>query len=41
LLEDSALREHMAENCRSIALAEYSIEQQTDRYIALYQGLLG
>jgi glycosyltransferase involved in cell wall biosynthesis len=41
LLEDSALREQMAQNCRSIALAEYSIEQQADRYIALYQGLLG
>jgi glycosyltransferase involved in cell wall biosynthesis len=41
LLEDSALRHQMAENCRTIALAEYRIEQQTDRYIALYQGLLG
>jgi glycosyltransferase involved in cell wall biosynthesis len=40
LLEDSALRERMAQNCRAIALAEYSIKQQTDRYIALYQGLL-
>jgi glycosyltransferase involved in cell wall biosynthesis len=41
LLEDQALRHQMAENCRTIALAEYSIRQQTDRYIALYQGLLG
>jgi glycosyltransferase involved in cell wall biosynthesis len=40
LLEDSALRHQMAENCRTIALAEYTIEQQADRYIALYQGLL-
>jgi glycosyltransferase involved in cell wall biosynthesis len=40
LLEDSARRHQMAENCRSIALAEYTIGQQADRYIALYQGLL-
>jgi glycosyltransferase involved in cell wall biosynthesis len=41
LLEDASLRHQMAENCRTIALAEYRIEQQADRYIALYQGLLG
>jgi glycosyltransferase involved in cell wall biosynthesis len=48
LLKDQHLRQQMAQNCRSIALAEYRIEQQTDglrptgghRYIALYQGLL-
>jgi glycosyltransferase involved in cell wall biosynthesis len=40
LLEDSALRQKMAHNCRMIALAEYSLEQQADRYIALYQSLL-
>jgi glycosyltransferase involved in cell wall biosynthesis len=41
LLEDSSLREHMAQNCRAIALAEYSIERQAGQYILLYQGLLG
>ncbi len=41
LLENNNLREKMGENCRSIALAEYSLEQQRDRYIHLYQSLLG
>jgi glycosyltransferase involved in cell wall biosynthesis len=40
LLEAQSRRTQMAHNCRTIALAEYTIEQQTDRYIALYQGLL-
>jgi glycosyltransferase involved in cell wall biosynthesis len=40
LLENSALGHQMAQNCRSIALAEYRIEQQIDRYIAFYQRLL-
>jgi hypothetical protein len=41
LLENHHLRETMGENCRSIALAEYSLEQQSDRYIQLYRSLLG
>jgi glycosyltransferase involved in cell wall biosynthesis len=41
LLENHHLRETMGENCRSIALAEYSLEGQSDRYIQLYRSLLG
>ncbi|NJR57005.1 MAG: glycosyltransferase [Acaryochloris sp. CRU_2_0] len=40
VLEDPDLLCQMAQNCRAIALAEYRIEQQADRYIALYQELL-
>jgi glycosyltransferase involved in cell wall biosynthesis len=41
LLEDNHLRETMGKNCRSIVLAEYTLEQQSDRYIQLYRDLLG
>ena len=37
LLEDDSLRYKMSENCRSIAVEEYSIELQAQRYIALYK----
>lgn len=39
LLEDHSLRQQMGENCRSIALAEYSLELQAKRYIELYTQL--
>lgn len=37
LLEDKELRDRMGENCRQIALKEYSLELQAKRYIELYQ----
>ncbi|MDJ0744590.1 MAG: glycosyltransferase family 4 protein [Xenococcaceae cyanobacterium MO_167.B27] len=36
LLEDTNLREKMSQNCRNIAIQEYSIELQAQRYIELY-----
>ncbi|KYC36859.1 glycosyl transferase [Scytonema hofmannii PCC 7110] len=41
LLEDDSLRDRMKQNCRVIALAEYSLELQTQRYIQLYHQVLG
>jgi len=40
LLEDDTLRIQMSQNCRKIALNEYSIELQAKRYIELYRQLL-
>jgi len=40
LLNDPASREHMAAECRRIAVEEYSYELQTKRYVALYESLL-
>lgn len=40
LLEDHALRQRLSHNCRTIALAEYPLELQAQRYIALYRQLL-
>jgi glycosyltransferase involved in cell wall biosynthesis len=40
LLEDSTLRQTMAHNCRMIALGEYQLQQQADRYTALYNAIL-
>lgn len=40
LLEDNDLREDMSKNCRAIALKEYSLELQTQRYIKLYDQIL-
>ncbi|MBD2777365.1 glycosyltransferase family 4 protein [Iningainema tapete] len=40
LLEDDTLRERMRQNCRAIALAEYSLELQVQRYINLYHQVL-
>jgi glycosyltransferase involved in cell wall biosynthesis len=37
LLEDSAQREAMAQHCRTVAVEEYSLELQAQRYIELYQ----
>jgi glycosyltransferase involved in cell wall biosynthesis len=39
LLEDESLRSHMGEQCRSIALKEYTLELQVQRYIEMYQRL--
>lgn len=40
LLEDEGLRQKMSENCRAIALKEYTLELQAKRYIELYQQVL-
>jgi glycosyltransferase involved in cell wall biosynthesis len=40
LLEDEDLRQQMSQNCRAIALEEYSLELQTQRYIELYEKAL-
>ena len=40
LLEDEQLRQTMSANCRTIAIAEYSLELQAKRYIELYKKIL-
>ncbi len=40
LLEDETLRERMSQNCRAIAVAEYPLELQAQRYIELYRQVL-
>ncbi|VEP12240.1 Glycosyl transferase group 1 [Hyella patelloides LEGE 07179] len=40
LLEDDELRQQMSQNCRAIALAEYGIEIQVQRYVNLYRQAL-
>ncbi|OLP18615.1 glycosyl transferase [Leptolyngbya sp. 'hensonii'] len=40
LLEDERLRLQLGQNCRSVALAEYALELQAQRYLSLYQELL-
>jgi len=40
LLEDEQLRTKMSENCRAIAVNEYSLELQAKQYIELYQQVL-
>ncbi|MCY6491505.1 glycosyltransferase family 4 protein [Leptolyngbya sp. GGD] len=40
LLENDRLRQQMRENCRTIAVSEYRLELQAQRYIELYQTLL-
>ncbi|NJM48553.1 MAG: glycosyltransferase [Alkalinema sp. RU_4_3] len=40
LLEDHQQRAYMSKTCRSIALQEYSIDLQAQRYIELYRSLL-
>ncbi len=40
LLEDNNLRDRLSQNCRAIALSEYPLELQTQRYIDLYRQLL-
>ncbi|HAC64799.1 MAG TPA: glycosyl transferase [Cyanothece sp. UBA12306] len=41
LLENSELREKMAKNCRNIAVEEYPLKLQAQRYIKLYSQILG
>jgi glycosyltransferase involved in cell wall biosynthesis len=40
LLKDDQLRQNMSVNCRAIALAEYSLKLQSERYIKLYKEIL-
>lgn len=40
LLEDEPLHSRMSQQCRAIALKEYSLELQVQRYIELYRQLL-
>ncbi|WP_068815548.1 glycosyltransferase family 4 protein [Phormidesmis priestleyi] len=40
LLEDKALRDRMGRNCREIALEEYPLKLQAQRYLELYRQLL-
>lgn len=40
LLENGPLRDSMSQQCRTIALKEYSLELQVKRYIALYHQVL-
>ncbi|MBH8576322.1 glycosyltransferase family 4 protein [Nostocaceae cyanobacterium CENA369] len=40
LLEDEKLKESMSQNCREIALAEYSLELQVKSYLKLYINIL-
>jgi glycosyltransferase involved in cell wall biosynthesis len=40
LLEDGNLRDRMGQQCRAIALAEYPLELQAQRYIELYRQAL-
>jgi glycosyltransferase involved in cell wall biosynthesis len=40
LLEDQNLRDRMSQQCRAIALAEYPLELQAQRYIELYRQAL-
>jgi glycosyltransferase involved in cell wall biosynthesis len=40
LMEDHTLRGQMGQNCRVIALQEYSLDLQIQRYIKLYKQIL-
>jgi glycosyltransferase involved in cell wall biosynthesis len=40
LLEDDQLRQTMSVNCRAIAITEYSLKLQAERYIKLYKEIL-
>jgi len=40
LLEDEALRQAMSQQCRAIALKEYPLELQVQRYLELYRQVL-
>jgi glycosyltransferase involved in cell wall biosynthesis len=40
LLEDAPLRQAMSQQCRAIAVEEYSVELEVQRYIALYHEVL-
>ncbi len=40
LLKDDRLRAQMGQNCRKVAVEEYSLELETQRYIRLYKSVL-
>jgi glycosyltransferase involved in cell wall biosynthesis len=40
LLTYESLRAELASNCRKVAVEEYSLELQAQRYLALYKQLL-
>ena len=40
-LEDEALRHDISQRCRAIALKEYPLELQVQRYLELYHQVLG
>jgi glycosyltransferase involved in cell wall biosynthesis len=40
LLEDNNLRAQIGKNCRNVAVEEYSLERETQRYISLYKNVL-
>jgi glycosyltransferase involved in cell wall biosynthesis len=40
LLENQCLRNQLAENCRRVAVSEYSLELQVKRYMQLYDQVL-
>ncbi|MDJ0689643.1 MAG: glycosyltransferase family 4 protein [Xenococcaceae cyanobacterium MO_188.B32] len=40
LLEDKLLRERLSQNCRKIALEEYSLEKQAQKYADIYYQIL-
>jgi glycosyltransferase involved in cell wall biosynthesis len=40
LLEDNNLRKNMGRHCREIAVSEYALEKQAQRYMALYDRML-
>ena len=40
LLEDNNLRNKMSQNCRAIAIEEYSLAIQAQKYINLYRQVL-
>ena len=40
LLQDKDARDCMSHNCREIALEEYALETQTEKYIQMYQEIL-
>jgi glycosyltransferase involved in cell wall biosynthesis len=40
LLENDELRTEMSANCRRVAIEEYSLEIQANRYIKLYEALI-
>ncbi|MEA5467371.1 glycosyltransferase family 4 protein [Spirulina sp. 06S082] len=40
LLENETLRSRLSENCRKIAIKEYSLSLQVERYIELYQQII-
>jgi glycosyltransferase involved in cell wall biosynthesis len=40
LLEDQNLRDRMGQHCRAIALEEYPLQLQAQRYIEIYHQVL-